>query len=262
MNEIDLSQKTEEFVKDTIKAISPIIMKPINNSLNQFINNTVRLIDVPEKRESVKRQVVIKAYKYAIYFGKSIKSIMGDFPPLDVILTVKSLGQLGVFMISEINNILLVASLMNILPNTPFTTNWFTPLFNPVLNIDVTIMNSVNNTRDLMIDKTLVNVRKILQRGLNDQNKIDVLMDTIFAPFVAEFLTEVFKIIFVDFKNPNGPMELPSQPPPHRTLKGGSTRKQKKGLITKYKYRKYKNNKTKNRNHRNTHNTRRRVRGH
>ena len=95
-----------------------------------------------------------------------------------------------------------------------------------------------------MIEKTLFNIRNVLQRGLNgDKYKIDVLMETIFVPFVTIFLTELFKIVFADFKNPSGEMDVP-----RRTLGGRrprKTRNQKKRLITRY--RKYTNNKTKTR---------------
>jgi hypothetical protein len=245
MNEPDLSKKTEDLMKDTFNAISPILMTPINNSLTHFINNTLRFIN--QKKEHVKQQVSVKAHKYASYVGKSIKSIIGDFPPFDAVMTVKSFSQLGVFMISEINNILFVASLTNIFPKIEVPTHLLKPVLDPVLNLDVTIIGSLNKTRDAMIEKTLFNIRNVLQRGLKgDKYKIEVLMEIIFVPFITIFLTEIFKIVFADFKNPDIAMEVEV---PRRTL-GGAPRKtrrthKKKRLVTKY--RKYTNNKTKNR---------------
>ena len=252
MSEPTLSEKTEELMKDTFNSISPILMKPINNSLTIFINNTLRFID--QKKEHVKQQVSVKAHKYASYVGKSIKSIIGDFPPFDAVMTVKSFSQLGVFMISEINNILFVASLTNIFPKIELPTHLLKPVLDPVLNLDVTILGSLNKTRDTMIEKTLFNIRNVLQKGLKgDHYKIEVLMEIIFVPFVTIFLTELFKIVFADFKNPDLAMtDVAKQSPPSQRpvgVGGGrrprKTRTQKKRLITKY--RKYTNNKTKNR---------------
>lgn len=259
MNET--TQNTENLMNDAYNAIKPIIMKPINNGFTQFINNTLRLIDLPQKRENVKQQVSIKAHKCASYFGKSIKSIMGDFPPLDVFMTVKSFAQLGVFMISEINNIFLIASLTGIFPQVSINMEIFAPIFNPVLNLDSTILSSLHIPRDLMIDKSLVSIRKIVEKGLNgDQRKIDAIMDTIFVPFITIFLTELFKMVFADFKIPVGsPGAEPSTqyqspstsstPSTQQPRVGGGatrkTRKQKKRLITKY--RKSKNNKLRTR---------------
>jgi hypothetical protein len=263
MNEPAVSQKTEDLMKDTFKAISPILMKPINNSLTHFINNTLRLINDPQKKENVKRQVSIKAHKYASYVGKSIKSIIGDMPPIDIMMTIKSFSQLGVFMISEINNILLTASLLGVFPKININTSMLTPIIEPVLNLDITIMESLNKARDSMIEKSVVTIRDILERGLKgDKYKIDVLMEIIFVPFITIFLTELFKIVFADFKNPSGAMEMSKQPQsqlplqrtlgglgggrrPHKTRRTSKTRKQKNRLITKY--RKYTNNKTKTR---------------
>jgi hypothetical protein len=243
MSEPTLSEKTEELMKDTFNSISPILMKPINNSLTIFITNTLRFID--QKKAYVKQEVSIKAHKYASYVGKSIKSIIGDFPPFDAVMTVKSLTQLGVFMISEINNILFVASLTNLFPKVEVPTHLLKPILDPVLNLDVTIIGSLNNTRDAMIEKTLVNIRNVLQRGLNgDHYKIEVLMEVIFVPFVTIFLTELFKIVFADFKIPVGSPGAEPSTTQQRRLGGGATRKtrkQKKRLITKY--RKSKNNK-------------------
>ena len=260
----DISKRTEQYVKDVYKSTLPILMKPVNQSLTSFINNTLRLIAEPQQRENVKRQVSIKAHKYATYLGKSMKSLMGDFPPVDLILTVKSLSQLGVFMISEINNLLLTASLFGISPKVKINLDAFTPLFDPVLNFDITVMESVHKRRDEMIEKSVSTIRTRLQERINgDPRKIDVLMDTIFVPFITIFLTELFKTVFVDFKNPSGDMEPPTQklpPPPQpisatpRTIggKGASRkpRKQKKRLITKSKSRTSKNTKTKSRRRR------------
>jgi hypothetical protein len=171
---------------------------------------------------------------------------MGDFPPLDVVMTIKSFSQLGVFMISELNNILLIASLTNLFPKVELPTHLLKPVLGPVLNLDVTIIGSLNLTRDTMIEKTLFNIRNVLQKGLKgDHYKIEVLMEIIFVPFITIFLTEIFKIVFADFKNPDLAMEGEV---PQRTLGGRrprKTRNQKKRLITRY--RKYTNNKTKTR---------------
>lgn len=247
MSEPTLSEKTEALMKDTFNSVSPILTKPINDSLTIFIKNTLRLIDNPQKKGAVKQAVSMKAHKYASYIGKSIKSLMGDFPPLDVVMTIKSFSQLGVFMISEMNNILLVASLTNLFPKVELPTHLLKPVLSPVLNLDVTIINSLNKTRDTMIEKTLVNIRNVLQKGLKgDHYKIEVLMEIIFVPFITIFLTEIFKIVFADFKNPaSGSIDAEA---PRRTIGGRrahKTRNQKKRLITKY--RKYTNNKTKTR---------------
>jgi hypothetical protein len=250
MSEPTLSEKTEALMKDTFNSISPVLMEPINNSLTQFINNTLRFID--KKKAYVKQEVSIKAHKYASYVGKSIKSIIGDFPPFDAVMTVKSFSQLGVFMISEINNILFVASLTNLFPKVELPTHLLKPVLGPVLNLDVTIIGSLNKTRDTMNEKTQFNIRNEFQKGLKgDQRKIEVLMDIIFVPFITIFLTELFKIVFADFKIPVGsPGAEPYQSPStqQRRLGGGATRKtskQKKRLITKY--RKSKNNKLRTR---------------